>query len=184
MESKGHPCVRVARPEDAERIAAIYAPYVESTPITFEVDPPSATEVRERVERIQARWPWLVWEESGRVLGYAYAGEHRTRAAYRWCVEVAVYVDAGAHRRGVGRALYGVMLAMLVRQGFRNAYAGITLPNPASVALHEAVGFVPVGVYRRVGWKLGAWHDVGWWSRDLAPHDLEPSEPVPFRELR
>lgn len=184
MEPSRHPNVRVARPEDAARIAAIYAPYVESTPITFEIDPPSADDMRERVERIQARWPWLVWEDGGRVLGYAYAGEHRARAAYRWCVEVAVYVAAGAQRRGVGRALYGALLPMLVLQGFRNAYAGITLPNPASVALHEAVGFVPLGVYRRVGWKLGAWHDVGWWSRDLAPHDALPSEPVPFPELR
>ncbi len=184
MERTSHLALRVARPEDGTRLAEIYAPYVSATPITFEVDPPGAVAMSERVERTLARWPWLVWEAEGRVVGYAYASEHRARAAYRWCVEVAVYVDRHAHRRGVGRALYGALLPILERQGYRNAYAGITLPNAASVGLHETVGFVAVGVYRRIGWKLGAWHDVGWWSRDLAPHDSDPADPVPFPELR
>lgn len=176
--------VRVARPEDGARVAEIYAPYVVETPITFETEAPSADAMSERIARTLARFPWLVWEEGGRISGYAYASEHRARAAYRWCVEVAVYVDAAAQRRGVGRELYRSLFPVLARQGLRNAYAGITLPNAASVGLHEEVGFERLAVYRRIGWKLGAWHDVGWWERSLALHTPDPAEPIPFAGLR
>jgi phosphinothricin acetyltransferase len=173
--------VRV-RPAEADRDASacaeIYAPFVIDTPISFEEQPPDENEMRRRIEATTARYPWLVAEDSGRVIGYAYASPHRERAAYRWAVDVAIYVAAGQRRKGVGRALYEALLGRLAQQGFRIACAGITLPNPASVALHEAVGFAPVGVYRRIGWKASAWHDVGWWQCELsAPDDGSPSPP-------
>jgi L-amino acid N-acyltransferase YncA len=140
---------------------------VRDTVISFEVQAPDALEMRRRITETSARYPWLVTEVEGRVAGYAYASEHRQRAAYRWAVDVAVYVEPGHQRRGLGRGLYGALLELLARQGVQVACAGITLPNEASVRLHEAVGFEPVGVYRRIGWKDGAWRDVGWWQREL-----------------
>jgi phosphinothricin acetyltransferase len=170
--------LRLATPDDGAACAAIYRPCVADAAISFELDPPDAAEMAARIARIVARTPWLVAVRAGRVVGYAYAGPHRERAAYRWSVDVAVYVDAAAHRGGVGRALYGALLAIVARQGFRNAYAGVTLPNDGSLALHAAMGFAPVGVYRRVGYKRGAWHDVAWLARALGPHDAAPAEPV------
>ena len=130
------------------------------------------------------RTPWLVFERDGRVLGYAYAGTHRERPAYRWSVDVSAYVHGDAQRMGVARALYVSLFAALVVQGFRNALAGITLPNVPSVALHRAMGFTPVGVYRGVGYKFGAWHDTGWFERSLAPRVEAPPEPRTVRECR
>ena len=123
--------------------------------------------------------PWLVWEEDGRVLGYAYASGHRARAAYQWCVEVSVYVHPDARRGGIARRLYTELFERLREQGFYNAYAGITLPNPASVGFHEAMGFRPIGVYPKIGYKFGRWHDVGWWSLRLRDDDEEPAPPKP-----
>lgn len=176
--------LRIAADEDAEGIAAIYAPIVRDTAISFELDPPDAAEMRRRIRATLASHPWLVCAENGAVRGYAYASRHRERAAYRWSADVTVYVHEQARGRGVGGALYAALVPMLVRQGFRRAYAGITLPNEASVALHEAAGFTPLAVYARVGWKLGAWHDVGWWERRLAPETPLPGEPEPFAALR
>jgi L-amino acid N-acyltransferase YncA len=123
-----------------------------------------------------------VLEEDGEVAGYAYASQHNSRAAYRWAVDVAVYVDPSRRRRGAGRRLYGALLEELRERGYRIACAGITLPNDASVGLHEALGFEPVGIYRRVGWKAGAWHDVGWWQLELTPAGVDPpAEPVTRR---
>src|SRR5262245_50204186 len=135
--------------------------------------------MRTRIAQTMPRHPWLVYEDGDAVAGYAYASAHRARAAYRWSVDVAVYVSHTYHRRGVGRHLYSSLLAILIAQGYCSAYAGITLPNQASVGLHARLGFKPLTVYRRVGFKLGAWHDVGWWSRDLAPHLIPPREPRP-----
>jgi L-amino acid N-acyltransferase YncA len=164
---------------DAEQIAAIYAPNVTDTIISFEFEPPTAEEMRRRIELTLQRYPWLVCErQGGRVLGYAYAGAHGSRAAYQWSVDVSVYVHEEARRRGVGRALYASLIAALELQGFYNAYAGATLPNPASVGLHEAVGFRRVGVYRGVGYKLGAWHDVGWWQLALRERVANPDPPA------
>jgi L-amino acid N-acyltransferase YncA len=165
---------------DAGVCADIYAPYVRDTVISLEDRPPTAAELAQRIERTTSTHPWLMAEDADEVIGYAYAGLHRERASYRWATDVTVYVAGGRHRRGVGRALYETLFGLLAEQGFRIACAGITLPNEASVGLHEALGFEPVGVYRRIGWKMGAWWDVGWWQLELArADDGPPREPGP-----
>jgi phosphinothricin acetyltransferase len=175
--------VRVATPEDAEACRAIYAPVVVDTAISFETEPPDAAEMAARIARTLQTHPWLVAEADGEVLGYAYASPHRDRAAYRWSVDVTAYVAEAARSRGVGRALYKRLIRVLRLQGFAAAFGGITLPNPASVALHEAVGFKPVGVYPHVGYKHGRWRDTGWWGLVLDPSEAEPQEPTPFAAL-
>lgn len=170
--------IRLATEADGAGVAAIYAPYVSGMPTSFELAPPDANEMGRRIAETLRLLPWLVCEGDARILGYAYAGRHRSRAAYQWSVETSVYVDSAWHRHGVGRALYRSLFAVLVLQGFHNAYAGITLPNPPSVGLHEAVGFRAVGVYREVGFKGGAWHDVGWWQQSLQPKTTPPQAPL------
>ena len=180
-QDRSTPLIRLAEEGDALQIAAIYAPVVRDTIISFEIEPPSVEEIARRVRDTLVRWPWLVCERDGEVLGYAYAGAHRSRAAYQWSVDVSAYVREYARRKGVGRALYTSLIAALDLQGFYNAYAGIALPNNASVGLHEAIGFRLVGVYRGVGYKLGAWRDVGWWSlalREDAASEARPSSPA------
>jgi phosphinothricin acetyltransferase len=169
--------VRDASESDGSACAVIYAPYVTDTAITFETDPPSGQEMARRIAAASQRHAWLVIEEEGRVVGYAYAGAFNRRAAYRWACEVSVYVELGRRRTGTGRALYEVLLPRLVERGFRTAAAGMTLPNDASVGLHRAMGFEPVGVYRRIGFKHGAWHDVAWTQRFLAEGEGPPPEP-------
>ncbi len=152
---------------DAPAVQAIYAPYVSGTAISFEEVPPDIREIERRIAAILPHHPYLVAEEDGRVVGYAYASEHRTRAAYRTSIDVAVYVAPGMQRRGVARALYARLLPAAASMGYHAAFAGIALPNEASVGLHEAMGFELVGIYREVGRKFDAWHDVGWWQRLL-----------------
>lgn len=169
--------VRVARDDDAAAIAGIYSREVLTSVASFEEVPPSEAEMLRRM-RSEPRLPWLVAVgEGGRVLGYAYAKQHAARASYRWSVDVAVYLDAGARGRGVGRGLYDVLLPLLTELGYVNVFAGVTLPNPASVALHTAVGFEPVGVHRATGFRSGAWRDVGWWQRHLLDPPADPAEP-------
>ncbi|WP_375402680.1 arsinothricin resistance N-acetyltransferase ArsN1 family B [uncultured Sphingomonas sp.] len=164
--------VRPARPDDAAAaIAAVYAPYVTDGVISFELDPPDAVEMARRMAAGETRHPWLVAEEAGAVVGYAYASAFRARAAYDRAVETTVYVAADAHGRGVGRALYDALLARLTEAGFTQAVAVIALPNDASVRLHERLGFVPIGVNPAVGYKFGRWIDVGVWQRALAVAD-------------
>lgn len=164
---------------DAVGCAAIYVPYVLASATSFEEAAPDEAETADRIARISATHPWLVAERGGELLGYAYACRHRERPAYRWSADVSVYVDEGQWRKGVGRRLYEDLFEQLRRQGFRTACAGITLPNAASVALHEHLGFAPVGVYRHIGWKAGAWRDVGWWQLELSTTDHEPpAEPL------
>lgn len=163
--------IRLATPEDAEGIASIYAPVVRDTAISFEIEPPTADEMRERLAAAGDRYPWIVDEVDGKLRGFANASPHKQRAAYRWCVEVSVYVAASYQRQGVARQLYRNLFDRLRDLGFVNVYAGIALPNPASVAMHAALGFDSVGVYRKVGFKLGAWHDVGWWGLRLREVD-------------
>lgn len=176
--------IRLAEPRDGPALADIYRPAVTDSSISFELDPPDGDEMARRVARILERTPWLVWDRDGRVLGYAYASAHRDRAAYQWSVEVSAYVHAQARRIGAARMLYTSLFAALAVQGFRNAYAGITLPNPGSVGFHTAMGFSPVGVYRGIGYKHGAWHDVGWYERPLAPRNVDPPLPVPLPMCR
>lgn len=173
--------IRAADPRrDAGACAAIYAPHVLSSATSFEETAPGEAEMAERIARTSASHPWLVAEDERDVLGYAYACRHRERPAYRWSADVSVYVSAEQRRQGIGSCLYESLFERLRRQRFRTACAGITLPNDASVALHERLGFVSVGVYRRIGWKAGAWRDVGWWQLDLDPEGSEPpADPLP-----
>jgi phosphinothricin acetyltransferase len=171
--------IRAACEADAAAIQAIYAPIVRDTAISFEEDPPSVEEMASRIQKTLIDYPFLVCDRDGEIVGYAYAGQHRVRAAYRWSVDVSVYVSPKVRRGGIGRALYTALLTILNGQGFHTAFAGIALPNEASIGLHEAVGFEPLGVYREVGFKHGRWHDVGWWRRSLGRNE-RPSEPVPF----
>jgi L-amino acid N-acyltransferase YncA len=176
--------IRFAEPRDVSAIQTIYAPYCESTTISFEVVAPTAEQIAERVAKVSAQYPWLVCELGGEVAGYVYASQHRERAAYRWCADVAIYLAKRFHRRGIGRALYTSLFAMLNSQGYFKAYAGVTLPNPGSVGIHEAMGFVPVAVYQAEGFKFGKWHDVGWWQLELRPIADEPPEPKPITAIR
>jgi L-amino acid N-acyltransferase YncA len=177
--------IRMAGVGDAAAIAAIYRRYVTEAVTSFEVTPPSTAEMARRIETVLALAPWLVaLDDAGAPIGYAYASRHAERAAYRWSVDVTVYVREGDHRRGVGRALYGALFPLLRLQGFYVAHAGVTLPNAASVGLHESFGFRPVGVYRAVGWKLGAWRDVGWWQLPLQERPATPAPPLPLAEAR
>jgi phosphinothricin acetyltransferase len=170
--------IRLATPHDAPGVQAIYAPVVRETAISFEWEPPTVGDMERRIGEVVERMPWLVCERRSEVLGYAYASPHRVRAAYQWSVDVSVYIHARARRSGVGRGLYQSLFALLTLQGFYQAFAGITLPNPASVGLHESLGFQPVGVYHAVGYKLGAWHDVGWWRLALQERVTAPEPPL------
>src|SRR6185503_12793179 len=164
----GKGMIRPATPEDAAAIAAIYAPIVRDTTISFELEPPSADEMRTRIGSTLRRLPWLVSvDDAGAVNGYVYAGKHRDPGAYQWSVNTSVYVRDDSRGQGVGRRLYQSLLDELARLGYFQAFAGIALPNAGSVALHESVGFEPIGVYQNVGHKHGAWRDVGWWQRPL-----------------
>jgi L-amino acid N-acyltransferase YncA len=175
--------VRPADPaRDAAVCAAIYAPYVDGSAISFEEAVPGTDDFAARIARIAATHPWLVRERDGQVVGFAYGTRHRERAAYRWATDVSVYVDPAHQRRGIGRELYEALLARLRTQRFHVACAGITLPNDASVGLHESLGFALVGVYRGIGWKAGAWRDVGWWQLRLLPPlngGDPPRDPLP-----
>lgn len=171
--------IRLAAESDAQQIHAIYAPVVLETPISFEYDIPSVDDMRGRIhDKLTHGYPWLVAERDGLVLGYAYGGRWRDRAAYQWTVEVTVYVHSDYQRFGVGRGLYVALLNVLRLQGFVMAVAGITLPNEGSVRVHEAVGFKPVGGYHHVGYKFGRWHDVGWWECPIQPLPPEPTPPL------
>lgn len=175
--------IRFACADDARAVQAIYAPVVSHTPISFETTPPSLEEMSQRIEQTLKNFPWLVCEDSGEVRGYAYASQHRARVAYQWSVDVSVYIHEDSRRQGIGRKLYTALFELLRRQGFYNVYAGITLPNPGSVALHEAMGMRPLGVYQKVGYKLGTWYDVGWWQGLLQSHDIDPPAPKSMAEM-
>jgi L-amino acid N-acyltransferase YncA len=186
MQSTIHamPSLRLAVPADAVQIAAIYAPFCLETATSFETVAPDETTMRERISGLSQRYPWLVAVSgTGHVLGYAYAGKHRERAAYRWSVDFTAYLAPDAKRRGIGTALYRALTRICTSLGYYRAFAAITLPNEASVRLHEKIGFRPIGVYQRVGFKLGKWHDVGWWSLELLPESDTPREPRSILEM-
>ena len=176
--------IRVARPEDAEAIAAIYGPAVRETATSFEQIPPEPEEMSRRIRATLERLPWLVGlDAQGEVCGYVYASRHRERASYQWSVDTTSYIRADCRGKGVGKRLYAVLFEELVRLGYYQAFAAITLPNAASVGLHESVGFTALGVFRNVGWKLGAWRNVGWWQKTLRELDEPAGAPRLFTGL-
>ena len=175
--------IRRAEASDAETIARIYAPFVAERATSFEAVAPTAAEMARRLTVTRDKHPWIVFEKDGEVLGYAYASTHHERQAYQWSVNVSVYVDPRAHRTGAGRALYNALFYILRRQRFANAYGGITLPNPSSEGLHASMGFVPVGVYKQVGFKFGKWHDVLWTHLRLSDTATPSGYPLPVDGL-
>jgi L-amino acid N-acyltransferase YncA len=178
------PIIRIAVPEDSPSIEDIYAPAVTHQVTSIETTAPSPAEMAARIAKVLTTCPWLVCDSGGEVIGSAYASPHHERAAYRWSVDVSAYVSARIHRRGVGTALYVSLCEILALQRYRNAYAGITLPNAASEGMHSRHGFTLVGVYHHVGYKFGAWHDVAWFERPLLPSIKDPPEPEPFDRIR
>lgn len=176
--------IRRATADDAAAIASIYAPYVSASVVSFETEAPDAAEIGRRIQALGDLYPWLVdCDASGAVLGYAYGCAFRTRPAYRFTVETTVYVADGAQKRGIGTALYRRLLALLEAQGFTQAVGAITIPNEASIRLHESLGFVRAGTYEKVGFKLGEWRSVGLWQRPLAPMAARPEEPRPVSAI-
>ena len=170
--------IRTATPDDAEAIAAIYAPIVLDTTISFEWVPPSPADFRARIAKTRAKYPWLVAVDAiDKVAGYVYAGSHRDPPSYQWSVTTSIYIREDSRGQGIGKALYTELFRKLVELGYYRAFAGIALPNDASVALHESVGFRRLGVYESVGFKFGAWRDVGWWQRELQPQSADPTPP-------
>lgn len=183
--SAGTPVIRLATAADAEQVQAVYAPScARESHVSFEFVAPTVEEMGRRIERTLERYPWLVCEYGGEVLGYVYACTHSERAAYDWSVNTAVYIGPDGRRSGVGRGLYTSLFAALRLQGMVNAYAGTSLPNDASVGLHKAMGFEPVGVYNGVGYKSGVWHDVAWWQFALQPRSADPAPPVSLAAVR
>jgi phosphinothricin acetyltransferase len=177
--------VRAAKHEDAAAVARVYAPYVRDTVVTFEVEPPDAPTMARRIGDTLETYPWLVAENvAGDVVGYAYAGRHRERSAYRWTIDTTIYIDPAHRRSGVGKKLYRSLLDTLRGQGFRSAFAEIVLPNPGSVGLHERMGFNKIGIHHDIGFKLGSWCDIGYWRLGLSSGTAPQSDPMPFSVFR
>jgi len=177
------PKLRLARESDADQVLNIYAPIVRETAISFELAPPGVDEMRERIRNILASHAWLVCEDAQAIAGYAYASKFRPREAYQWTAEVTVYVHPAQQRKGIGTALYGLLFEIMRQQGFCTAIAVIALPNQASVQLHERLGFKSIGIFERAGYKLGRWHDVGWWQLELQSHPSNPNPPRSIAEI-
>jgi len=175
--------IRLANEKDAAGILDIYAPYIQNTSYTFEMEVPSIEAFSERINSYLINWPWLVCEINGKIAGYAYATRYRERVAYQWCTESSVYIHDDHQKKGIARALYIALFEILKRQGFRNVYAVINLPNDRSVAFHESCGFTYFATYEKVGYKLGKWKNVGWWQLIINDYDDEPSAPIKFSAL-
>jgi phosphinothricin acetyltransferase len=175
--------IRLASPADAAQILAIYSPYIENTSFTFETITPTIDQFAERISSYLQTWPWLVCEIDGLITGYAYASRYRERTAYQWCTEVSVYVHDDFQQRNIARALYLSLFDILERQGFRNIYAVVNLPNERSVAFHESLGFTWFATYEQVGYKLGKWKNVGWWRKTLNDFGMDPAAPIAFKQM-
>jgi phosphinothricin acetyltransferase len=174
---------RLALPTDAAGILAIYAPYIANTSYTFETEIPSVDEFAGRIVSYLKNWPWLVCEVDGQIAGYAYASRYRERVAYQWSVECSVYIHDHHHRSGIARSLYAALFSILKKQGYRNVYAVINLPNERSVAFHESMGFKWIATYEQVGYKLGQWKNVGWWRLIINEFEPEPEPVICFSQL-
>ena len=175
--------IRLAQPDDARQMLAIYEPFILNNAVSFELDVPTTAEFESRITHTLTWFPWLVCESAGTVIGYSYASNHATRGAYNWSVDVSLYVAEEYRRQGVGRALYTSLFACLRLQGYFNAYAGITLPNPASVTIHETMGFTCVGALKDDGYKFGQWHSVGWWELPLQKRAV-PHTPISLPSIK
>jgi len=175
--------IRLASTTDASQILDIYAPIVQHTPTSFEQIVPEVDDIAGRITKTLQQYPWLVCEIDGQIAGYAYGSAFRSRAAYQWTTEVTSYVHPDYHRRGIGRGLYASLFAILREQGYCNAVSVITVPNDASVGLHEAMGFEPIGMFRNMGYKLARWHDTGWWQLALRPMPDQPQPPIPLGDF-
>ena len=175
--------VRPAAERDLPAMLAIYRPYVEHTAFSFEYEPPTEAEFARRFREHTEQFPWLVWEEGGRVLGYAYAGAPWERSAYRWCAEISVYLDPSIHRRGIGRRLYGAIEECLSRQGYRWVYALVTSENEGSVAFHRSLGYQDHCVFENCGYKMGRWLGVLWLRKALQPLGQPEEFPRSWRAL-
>ena len=171
--------LRFVREEDCGRLLEIYGQYIR-TPITFEYELPTEAEFRERIRSIGRGYPYLVWEEDGRVLGYAYAHRQMVREAYQWNAELSIYLDRMATSKGVGTRLYQALMELLRLQGVRTVYGGVTVPNEKSQRLHLALGFKSLGIYHNTGYKCGLWHDVEWFEKQLLPYEAEPQPVTPI----
>lgn len=176
--------IRVATADDAAAILSIYAPFIESSVVTFEIDVPSVSEMAGRIEHVLKKWPWLVMQDGEQIAGYVYAHEYGSRKAYQWAVESSIYLAEGYRGRGIGRQLYECLFSILRAQGFHQVVAGASLPNESSVQLHESMGFVLVGTFKDVGFKLGRWVDVARWQLQLNPCEETPNPPIWFDEFR
>ncbi|WP_128546321.1 GNAT family N-acetyltransferase [Larkinella soli] len=175
--------IRFATPSDAPALLAVYAPYITDSVISFEYEVPSVEEFAGRVEAVYRQLPYLLAERDGQVLGFAYASRHAERMAYQWSVNTSVYLHADAHRQGIARSLYTRLFDCLIRQGYCNAFAGITLPNEKSEGFHRAMGFGLIGTYSNTGYKFGQWHSVAWYQRILQPYPDHPQPPIPITGL-
>lgn len=175
--------IRLATPADAEAILSIYSYYITQTVITFEKDVPSAADFAARIADIQTTYPYLVCEADGVVVGYAYAARQGARAAFRWNVELSVYVAQEFQSQGIASRLYRTLLRILTAQGFQTAYVRIVYPHPVSIAFHERFGFEELALFRRTGYKLGRWCDLLWMQKPLADYRPEPPEPTPIAQL-
>lgn len=175
--------IRIATENDAVGVLSIYQPYIENTSFTFETEVPSLNSFKERINTYLITFPWLVCEIDGMIAGYAYGGKHRERTAYQWCVESSIYIHDDFQKSGIGRALYSALIEIFRKQGFRNVYAVINLPNDRSVQFHENCGFEYFATYEKVGCKLGKWKNVGWWRLSINEYGDEPAAPIKFSEL-
>ncbi len=177
------PTIRIATTADGEALASIYKPYVEATAITFEVIPPDGEEFARRIAKTMENYPYLVAEEEGKVIGYAYASRYRERAAFAWDAELSVYIAEGHHGKGLGTHFYRSLEAILQKQGVVCLYASVTADNPASVTFHQHLGFTVAGRLHNAGFKNGAWHDVLWFEKQIAPAAVPPQPLLPFSTL-
>jgi len=176
--------IRFIRPEDAASVLEVYKPYVLDTYITFEYKVPTLEEWQHKIEKIILKYPWLVCEVDGEIAGYAYGSMHRDRTAYQWSPESTVYLSEKYHRRGIARALYEKLFAIMKLQGYINVFAGIGLPNTKSEEFHRAIGFKEIGIFRNIGYKLGSWHDTKWFQLQLSEHILNPPPPKTIAEVK